>query len=386
MAPAAPAEGDLARRELQHGTARRFMDAVGPKGCTAVTEEGIVAALKRMYLLYDFGLLHSQFAEADFENDGFLEEHEIHAALTGRYKYRAFNDDWIALACTLLRTDSIHVPRLKPKNLDLRRRRGNKARAVAADLTWTWKAQRLRDDNCRSAPPPASESSLPSFPDEIQSDVPEAEAHAVVAESLRRRASRAATPASQRLNWPPPGFLSTALGSRSTARTDDEALVAQGKPAHPYPGEEEPGAPDDSRVGFDAQARFAALRNLATAKAKAIVPPPPPPLPRGVERAYGPSEPGAPLGGRVHLEGALKGGYAAEPRRAANARNFLPTRAMLPLTAAGKPILLHSAFFQHASVPFQRNFHPLKPGDATTYYQPLGQRMNLKPVFMGPNP
>ena len=200
---------------------------------TAVTEEGIVAALKRMYLLYDFGLLHSQFAEADFENDGFLEEHEIHAALTGRYKYRAFNDDWIALACTLLRTDSIHVPRLKPKNLDLRRRRGNKARAVAADLTWTWKAQRLRDDNCRSAPPPASESSLPSFPDEIQSDVPEAEAHAVVAESLRRRASRAATPASQRLNWPPPGFLSTALGSRSTARTDDEALVAQGKPAHP---------------------------------------------------------------------------------------------------------------------------------------------------------
>ena len=77
----------------------------------------------------------------------------------------------------------------------------------------------------------------------------------------------------------------------------------------------------------------------------------------------------------MHLEGALKGGYAAEPRRAANARNFLPTRAMLPLTAAGKPILLHSAFFQHASVPFQRNFHPLKPGDATTYYQPLGQRM-----------
>lgn len=381
------------RRELKHGVARLFMNAVGPKGCDKVTEEGIKHALIRNYLLYDFDRLHDQFSEADFEGDGFLEENEVHAALTGRYKYRTFNDAWVELACVLLRTDSLYLPTMED-GVKKAQRRSSSALATTSrfstpavstrNATWTWKAQSLRSRGTSRA--------ATAEPPEV---LLEEEAAAIVAQSMRRRESRPFTPSSQRLNWPPPSRVSTACGSRDIAVTPDEKLVERGPQSSgdlemaerlaALHGARPTSSASESKlvVDFHAQARFQALRNVATAKSKTTQHPPPPSMPVGIEAIYQPAKPGAPSGTRVRLEGALRGGHAAPARRAANAGSFMPSRAKLPLTQVGRAILLRKAFLKDVPVPFEKNFHPLRAGttDAMTYYLALGEPLNLKTVF-----
>ena len=98
------------RRRVNFECVDNVILKVGDFYSQKLTLDDVKSYLDANDLLFSMKTLNEMWAEADFKRNGCLEPDELRAAVSGRYKHRRFNDEWVLLMCTLLKTDSIYYP------------------------------------------------------------------------------------------------------------------------------------------------------------------------------------------------------------------------------------------------------------------------------------
>ena len=100
----------IVRRRVNFECVDNVINRVGDMYSLILTLDHVKSFLDANDLLFPKETLEAMWAEADFKRNGCLEPDELRAAVSGRYKHRRFNAEWVRLICTLLGIDSIYYP------------------------------------------------------------------------------------------------------------------------------------------------------------------------------------------------------------------------------------------------------------------------------------